>query len=116
MRLETASRSRSTPTNGNACLRHLTVLFLLLAGLADGLAPKERRYAGCDSPNYVGPPLPFARHLGGKRYGNSAVRTRDATSGSGEARARPRATPCPPPWPRTAPPGSPAGLAGDRLA
>src|ERR1700753_4048080 len=31
----------------------------LLAGLADGLAPKERRYAlGATSPNNLGPPLP----------------------------------------------------------
>ena len=29
----------------NAGLAHLTVLFLGLTGLADGLAPKERRYA-----------------------------------------------------------------------
>jgi hypothetical protein len=34
----------------------------LLAGLADGLAPKERRYAlNAISPNNLGPPLP--RHL-----------------------------------------------------
>jgi hypothetical protein len=32
---------------GHRCigLGHLTDLFLVLAGLADGLAPKERRYA-----------------------------------------------------------------------
>ncbi len=33
------------PARGNASFWHLIVLFLGLAGLADGLAPKERRYA-----------------------------------------------------------------------
>src|ERR1700735_3964861 len=34
-------------------------LFLLLTGLADGLAPKERRYATrAIRPNNLGPPLP----------------------------------------------------------
>jgi len=47
-----------------------SVLFLGLTGLADGLAPKERRYAIGDSPQCnVGPPLLAPAYLGG----NSAV-------------------------------------------
>ena len=50
----------STPgTRRNACLGHVIDLFLVLTGLADGLAPKERRYARrAIRPNNLGPPLP----------------------------------------------------------
>jgi hypothetical protein len=43
----------------NASWGHVTILFRLLTGLADGLAPKEWRYArGAIRPNNMGPPLP----------------------------------------------------------
>jgi len=50
------------PTRGtrrSACSGHVIDLFLALTGLADGLAPKERRYAtSALRPNNLGPPLP----------------------------------------------------------
>ncbi len=46
-------------TRRNACLGHVIDLFLVLTGLADGLAPKERRFATrAIRPNNLGPPLP----------------------------------------------------------
>src|SRR5437588_10790239 len=39
-------------------------LFLALTGLAVGLAPKEWRYAGGDSPQVLGPPLPSLAFAG----------------------------------------------------
>ena len=52
----------------------------VLAGLADGLAPKERRYAlGAISPNNVGPPLPFptggVERIGIQLYGAAILPT-----------------------------------------
>jgi hypothetical protein len=56
----------------NTCMRHVTDLFLVLTGLADGLAPKEQRYAvSAISPNNLGPPLPSA-HWFANGGGNSA--------------------------------------------
>ena len=56
------------------------VLFLVLAGLADGLAPKERRYAqGAISPNNLGPPLPLPtggmERIGIQLYGAAILPT-----------------------------------------
>ena len=77
-----------TPGHCDAWSRHFTVLFRGHAGLADGLASKERRYAqGAISPNNLGPPLPLARPAAG-RIGNSAVRVGDAISGLGRRRGR----------------------------
>jgi hypothetical protein len=52
-------RAPATGARRSASLGHVTVLFRLLTGLADGLAPKERRHAtGAIRPNNLGPPLP----------------------------------------------------------
>ena len=118
-RISPLARSRGTvaPDRGVSDI----VLFLVLAGLADGLASKERRYARARLapttwfPHF--PPAPWRRG----RNGNSAIRVGDATSGVGRPHARrsePRgrdsrslrdlirrcgATRCRRPWPRSWP-------------
>jgi hypothetical protein len=42
--IELFAVARTLTAPGYTRMRHPTVLFLMLAGLADGLAPKERRY------------------------------------------------------------------------
>ena len=87
-----------------------TVLFLSLAGLADGLAPKERRYAlQAISPNNLGPPLPFASPgkgdgaAGIQLYGRGILAAApDRGAGVGRRPVeRTTATPCRRPWRRT---------------
>jgi len=52
----------------------MTDLFLALTGLADGLAPKERRYAkGAIRPNNLGSPASVPLHLTAEPGGNSAL-------------------------------------------
>src|SRR6185437_3434267 len=73
---------RPGETDTPAC--GIYVLFLVLAGLADGLAPKERRYAqSAISPNNLGPPLPSPPRQRRGGGGNSAVRGRDCTNTCG---------------------------------
>jgi len=78
----------------------------VLAGLADGLAPKERRYAASATrPNNSVPPLPLRSILGAdrggiQRYGSCILTLLPD-------RSLP-ATPCPRPCPRTQPPAAPA--------
>lgn len=66
---------RLTPAHGNAWIRHLLSSFCLLAGLAVGLAPKERRYAERLAPTTWVPRF-LSRSSDGTRNGNSAVRRR----------------------------------------
>jgi hypothetical protein len=61
----------------------------LLAGLADGLAPKERRYAQrAISPNNLGPPLPTPLMGGGagiQLYGSAILAAEAASRPPGKA-------------------------------
>jgi hypothetical protein len=57
-------------------LAHSTVLFLGLTGLADGLAPKERRYAIAIRPNNLGPPASCRPVKPGWRRGIQLLRRR----------------------------------------
>src|SRR5262249_12218321 len=68
-------RDRAPPTTGprsdardarKRLLRASADLFLVLTGLADGLAPKERRYVtNTIRPNNLGPPLPRSSSASG---------------------------------------------------
>jgi hypothetical protein len=63
--------------------------FSVLAGLADGLAPKERRYAQTrDWPQQPGSPASLPPGGSGRPCGNSAVRSGDAISDPGPLAAQ----------------------------